>query len=169
MWKVKNKMHWYGVYVFVHFADLWYLCSQKWLSASGRKQRGFCTKGRPVCGGPGLSPSCEMACSYKANQDHTIPSRLGIPGLPRKEDTGEWMCVYINGKKCCYVILIVFHLFSKEIFSLALEADTKESPEKGKTVFTKDEHSLIQRYIRHKSTRSSKSYKDSSFFSLFFI
>lgn len=103
-------MHWYGV---CHFADLWYLCSQKWLSASGRKQRGFCTKGRPVCGGLGLSPSCEVACPYKANQDHTIPSRLGIPGVPRKEDKGEWMCVYINGKKCCYIILIIFNFFLK--------------------------------------------------------
>ncbi|KTF74069.1 hypothetical protein cypCar_00016025 [Cyprinus carpio] len=33
---------------------------------------------------------------------------------------------------------------TREIFSLAHEAETKESPEKGKTVFTKDEHSLIQ-------------------------
>ncbi|KAF4110126.1 obscurin [Onychostoma macrolepis] len=33
---------------------------------------------------------------------------------------------------------------TREIFSLAHEAETKESPEKSKIVFTKDEHSLIQ-------------------------
>ncbi|XP_016431454.1 obscurin-like [Sinocyclocheilus rhinocerous] len=33
---------------------------------------------------------------------------------------------------------------TREIFSLAHESETKESAEKGKTVFTKDEHSLIQ-------------------------
>ncbi|XP_043103008.1 obscurin [Puntigrus tetrazona] len=33
---------------------------------------------------------------------------------------------------------------TREIFSLTHEAETKEASEKGKTVFTKDEHSLIQ-------------------------
>lgn len=81
------------------------------------------------------------------------PSRQGWVSpayLEKKTKVSECVCVYsLNSNavlKVVTFILIIFRfVFSKEIFSVAHEAEKGESPEKGKTMLTKDEHVLIQR------------------------